>query len=317
MMGEKIIQVSLPTDEQGMVGRQCPSPECDQYFKLKPGTGLPIQDCGCPYCGTRADASDFYTPGQLEYAESVAIKQVLEPMLRDFRRNIEALNRPSRTSLIEIKFSVNLPTFQVHSYRESDVETPVTCTNCGLEFAVFGVFAFCPDCGQLNAFEVFEACLEVCRRRLRLLELPETAADQELVKAILVDALGSAVAAFDALGKKLRQARSDIFPEKPKNLFQNIAALDRSLEKATGVGVAARLGSDEFSDLARLFQVRHIYEHNLGVVDEEFAAKVPAYRHLKGRLYPLSREDVEHLLELLGQLASSLKNDFGPSEGVK
>jgi hypothetical protein len=317
MMGDRTIRVSLPTDEKGMVGRQCPSPECRQYFKLKPGTGLPIQACGCPYCGTRADASDFYTPGQLEYAKSVAVKQVLEPMLRDFKRNIEALNRPSRTSLIDIKFSVSLPTFQVASYRESDVETPVTCTNCGLEFAVFGVFAFCPDCGLLNAFDVFDACLEVCRRRLRLLDLPETAADQELVKAILVDTLGGAVAAFDALGKKLRQVRPDIFPQKPKNLFQNLAALDRALEKGTGAGLAARFGPDGFNDLVRLFQVRHIYEHNLGVVDQEFVVKVPAYGHLKGRIYPLSCDDIERLLQLFDQLASSLKKEFGTPEGVK
>ena len=317
MMGERTIQVSLPTDEKGMVGRQCPSMECGQYFKLKPGTGLPIEDCGCPYCGTRADSSEFLTPDQVEYAKSVVAKQVLEPTLRDFKRNIEALNRPSRNSLIDIRFSVSLPTFRVHSYRESDIETPVTCTNCGLEFAVFGVFAFCPDCGQLNAFEVFDACLEVCRRRLRLLDLPETAADPELVKAVLVDAIGSAVAAFDALGKKLRQARPDMFPDRPKNLFQNLAALDRSLDKATGAGLAARLGADGFDNLVRLFQVRHVYEHNLGVVDEEFVAKVPAYRHLKGWLYPLSREDVERLVELLGQLSSSLENEFGPAEGPK
>lgn len=313
-MGDVTIRVTLPTDENGMLGRQCPSAECHQYFKLKPGTGLPIQDCGCPYCGTRADASDFYTACQLEYAKSVAVKQVLEPILRDFKRNVEALNRPSRTSLIDIKFSVNLPTFQVHSYRESDVETPVTCTNCGLEFAVFGVFAFCPDCGLLNAFDVFDACLEVCRRRLRLLDLPETAADRKLVRAILVDSLGSAVAAFDALGKKLRQVRPDIFPEKPKNLFQNLAALDRALEKGTGAGLATRLGPDGFSDLVRLFQVRHIYEHNLGVVDQEFVAKVPAYGHLKGRLCPLERDDVERLLVLLDRLASSVKEALGDSE---
>ncbi len=317
MMGDRTIRVSLPTDEKGMVGRRCPSPECGQYFKLKPGTGLPIEDCGCPYCGTRADSSDFLTRDQVEYAKSIVAKQVLEPMLQDFRRSIESLNRPSRNSLITVKFSASTPSFRIYSYRESDVETPVTCNTCGLEFAVFGIFAFCPDCGQLNAFEVFDACLEVCRRRLHLLDLPETADDQELVKAILVDALGSAVAAFDALGKKLRQARPEILPDRPKNLFQNIAALDRSLEKARGVGVGARLGADGFDDLVRLFQVRHIYEHNLGVVDEEFVAKVPGYSHLKGRLYPLDRDEVERLLELLGHLASRLKTDFGPSEGAK
>ena len=316
-MGDRTIRVSLPIDEKGMVGRRCPSSECRQYFKLKPGTGLPTDECGCPYCGARGGSLDFATESQIAYAKGVAVKQVVEPLLRDFKRSIEGLNRSSRGSLIDIKFSVNLPSFRVHSYSESDVETPVTCTNCGLEFAVFGVFASCPDCGQLNAFQVFIGCLDICLRRLALMNLPETASDLDLVKAILVDTLGSAVAAFDALGKNLRKPRPDFFPDKPKNLFQDLAALDRSLDMATGGGLAARLGTDGFDDLVRLFQVRHIYEHNLGVVDQEFVAKVPAYRHLKGRLYPLDRDDVERLIDLLGKLASSLKNDFGLLENAE
>jgi hypothetical protein len=294
-----------------MAGRQCPSPDCGQYFKLKPGTGLPIKDCNCPYCETRAEAADFSTPDQIEYAKSVAVKEVVGPLLEDFRRDIETLNRPSRDSLISIKFSVDLPSFHLHQYREADVETPVTCSNCALEFAVFGVFASCPDCGLLNAFDVFQASLEVCRRRLRLLDLPETAGDAELVKAILVDSLGSAVAAFDALGKKLRQQRPDILPKKPRNLFQNVGALNLALETGTGKSIADRLGAAAFDDLVRLFQVRHVYEHNLGVVDNDFVAKVPGYARLYGRLYPLSKDDVERLVDLLDQLASSLREDFG------
>lgn len=310
-MGDRLVRVTIPTDENGMAGRQCPSPDCEQYFKLKPGTGLPIEDCGCPYCGTRAEAADFSTPAQIEYAKSVAVKEMVGPILEDFKQGIEALNQPSRDSFISIKFSVDLPTFHLHQYREADVETPVTCSNCALEFAVFGVFASCPDCGLLNAFDVFRASLEVCRRRLRLLDLPETTGDSELAKAILVDSLGSAVAAFDALGKKLRQQRPDVLPKKPKNLFQNVGALDQALTTGIGKSLVTRLGAEAFDDLVRLFQVRHICEHNLGVVDDGFLAKVPGYAHLSGRLYPLSKDDVERLVDLLDQLASSLREDFG------
>jgi hypothetical protein len=310
-MGDRLIRVTVPTDEHGMVGRRCPSSGCGEYFKLKPGTGLPIGDCGCPYCGTRAEAAKFSTADQIEYAKKVAAREVVGPILRGFKRNVEALNTRSRGSLISLKFSVNVPTFHLHQYRDADVETPVTCSNCSLEFAVFGIFASCPDCGLLNAFDVFDASLDVCRRRLHLVDLPETASDAELVKAILVDSLGSAVACFDALGKKLRQQRPNILPEKPKNLFQNIGALDKALATGTGNGTAARLGDVAFADLVRLFQVRHIYEHNLGVVDDEFVKKVPSHAHLKGRLYPLSKDDVERLVDLLDQLAASIRPDFG------
>jgi len=308
------IKVSIPTDENGMAGRQCPSPECGQYFKLKPGTGLPIEDTGCPYCGFRAEAGEFLTPDQIEYAKSVAMDQVVRPMLEDFKRDIEKLNRPSRDSLISIKFSVDLPTFYLHHYREADLETPVTCSNCALEFAVFGVFASCPDCAHLNAYDVFQGCLEVCRRRLGLLDVADTSADADLVKAILTDTLGSAVSAFDALGKTLRQAHPGVFPDKPKNLFQNLSALDQAL-LATGAGIEGRVGSSEQADLIRLFQIRHVYEHNLGVVDDDMVAKVPSFAHLKGRLCPLTRADVERAVELLAKLASSLQTDLTVSGG--
>ena len=309
------VTVTIPTDEQGLLGRECPDDDCGRYFKLKPGTGLPDVDTGCPYCETRGDAQDFSTSDQIEYATSIAVGEILGPLLEDFKHNVEGHNRPSRGSLISIEFSVNLPTFQTHSYREADVETPVTCSNCTLEFAVFGIFASCPDCGQLNAFDVLTACLKVCERKLRLLDLAETSADTGLTKAILTDALASAVAAFDALGKTLRRASPDTFPIKPKNLFQNLEALDGALVANTGSGLTARLGNDGHANLVRLFQIRHVYQHNLGVIDDDFVMRVPSYAHLKGHLCPISREDVESAIELLGKLGHSLRGDLGTAGG--
>lgn len=57
-MSDRLIRVTLPTDESGMVGRQCPSSTCGRYFKLKLGTGLPTSASHCPYCGWAGDASE-------------------------------------------------------------------------------------------------------------------------------------------------------------------------------------------------------------------------------------------------------------------
>ena len=40
----------------------------------------------------------------------------------------------------------------------------------GLHFAVYGVFATCPDCTGMNATAVFHKSMEAARRRLSLLE---------------------------------------------------------------------------------------------------------------------------------------------------
>ena len=45
-----------------------------------------------------------------------------------------------------------------------------------------------------------------------------------------------------------------------------------------------------------MFQVRHIYEHNMGVIDDDFVRKVPDLGHLKGRKYLLVRDEIEKFL---------------------
>jgi rRNA maturation endonuclease Nob1 len=51
-MTKRTFTIQLPTDSNGLVGRQCTKIDCSKYFKVKPGTGLskPTQ-AFCPYCG--------------------------------------------------------------------------------------------------------------------------------------------------------------------------------------------------------------------------------------------------------------------------
>ncbi|MDZ7792117.1 MAG: hypothetical protein U5P10_00065 [Spirochaetia bacterium] len=58
------ISVPFPTDEDGMLGRECL--ECEEYFKIKPGTGLETTYCHCPYCEYEGEADTFWTPEQIE-----------------------------------------------------------------------------------------------------------------------------------------------------------------------------------------------------------------------------------------------------------
>jgi ribosomal protein L17 len=47
------LSIPIPRDADGTIGRECPVPECESYFKIQPGTGLKGSDlpCYCPYCG--------------------------------------------------------------------------------------------------------------------------------------------------------------------------------------------------------------------------------------------------------------------------
>jgi len=200
-MDQISISVSLPTDDRGMIGHECPS--CEQYFKLKPGTGLPVEDCRCPYCEHLDESGSFATRDQLEYAKSVALNEitrsVIAPMMRRWGRELE---RSTRNSFIKLSVRYDHRPIPVSIYQERQLETDVTCSRCSPEFAIYGVFATCPDCGKPNALDVFHGSIEVSRRRHKLLDTIDD--DGTLRAALLEDALSAGVSSFDALSPERR-----------------------------------------------------------------------------------------------------------------
>ena len=300
----EIVRVPIKTDEKGLLGRECPSGKCGQYFKLKPGTGLPIDECSCPYCGTKGDSSDFLTEDQLRYAQTYGAKQVLEPILSKFAQDIEGLNRGQSGGLFSLEFSVRRQGIRVHSYIEKQLETEVTCDRCALEFAVYGVFASCPDCGQLNALTVCLASLETAKKKLTLSK--DQSLDADLRRDILRDALGGAIGAFDAYGKALRARRMSFASKAKPNLFQDIEALDGELKAGGMPGIEQLIGTPNWEQMKWFFQARHIYTHNAGVVDARFVAKQPSYGHMLGRILPLDADQVGQSVDQLSILARKL-----------
>jgi phage FluMu protein Com len=300
------VKVNLPIDDRGFIGRKCP--QCKKYFKVKFGTGLHGSRCNCPYCGFTTDHEGFATEEQRKYAQSVAFKELddaVESMLQDFERGLKRLEDATREGFIQIHVeSYRSPlTLPLDIYREKEVETYVKCDHCGLEFEVFGVFANCPDCKALNAAVVFSKSIEVSHRRLKM---SLSAGDPELQKAFLEDALSSGVSAFDGLGKALQTRYPNMFRDIRKNLFQNLEALGKCLTQSVGKSLSDSIGKENYDFLWRMFQIRHIMEHNMGVVDADCVKKVPDLSSLEGRKYVLKQEEVERFLSILSEAGSRI-----------
>lgn len=144
------IEFSIPmsTDEDGFYGRECPDGECLGYFKVEPGTGLQGNElpCHCPYCGHTASNDRFWTQDQLEYARSVAMRKTQDYVLGMFKDAFPP-TRPRSNDFLSISWKVKpgapLP---LRHYHEKQLETTIVCDACGLRYAVYGVFAYCPDC---------------------------------------------------------------------------------------------------------------------------------------------------------------------------
>lgn len=308
-MSKHTIKISIPKDKNGFIGRECL--KCKRYFKLKPGTGLPTQYCHCPYCEYEGDQNTFWTEDQLGYAQSIgkkiAYEKFIEPMLKGLTNSFKGLESSTRGGLFQIRVDarINKPFFPIKYYNEVELETHLMCDNCKLEFAIYGVFSRCPDCSQLNAFSVFYKSIEVCKKQINL--FGQFKNEDDIILANLKFVLGNAISSFDGLGKELRKKINGKFPDKPKNLFQNIDELSKVLDQELSLDIKSELS--DYAFLRLMFQVRHIFEHNMGVIDTDFVKKVPNFRHLLNHKYPLKLSDVEDFLSIISELAELIENE--------
>ena len=224
------------------------------------------------------------------------------------------MNRRQSGGLLQLKLSVDYKPISIHRYVERQLETEVTCDNCSLEFSVYGVFASCPCCGQLNAFKVVLASLETAKRKLALSGEPSL--DEELRQSFVRDALTASVAAFDAFGKAVANNHPTLFPVNRRNLFQDIEALSDHLQSLDEPTLEATVGVPAWEDIKWFFQARHIYVHNAGVVDERFIARQAALAHMKGRVLPLDPERLAQNIDVLGGVCRGLDDRFN-AEGQR
>jgi len=304
MTDEIDVRITLPTDSKGMLGRECPV--CKKYFKIKPGTGVKTSDCTCPYCEHKDNSKAFTTKDQLEYAKSLAVNQVLGPIFRDFEDSLKQLEHSSSEAFITFKVQTSGFEFPIQYYTEKDLETDVVCDSCGLVFAVYGIFACCPDCSRLTSMSIFRKSLEAARKRLYVISKLQKE-ETELQEVILMDALAAGVSSFDSLGKRLAKEFPAYIPEKPKNLFQNLDALQEILAKTLSIQLSDLIAKGEFENLYYLFQVRHISSHNFGEIDDDFIRKTKCDPNLKGSKPVVGKDDLIFFLEAIEKLGVALR----------
>src|SRR5688500_4813399 len=93
------VEIRLPEDEEGFLGRECPIAACLRYFKIKLGTGLTGDNlpCVCPYCGHSGPQDTFFTQDQLAFGKSVVQRKAVEALRADLK-GLE-FNRPARGPL--------------------------------------------------------------------------------------------------------------------------------------------------------------------------------------------------------------------------
>lgn len=305
------ISIPIQPDEDGFTGRECPNSDCEGYFKIEFGTGLKGENlpCHCPYCGHTASHDQFWTKEQIEYAKSVALRSITDALHKDLKK-LEFDHKPKGAFGIGLSLKVKpgRPT-PIHHYREKRLETEVVCGNCTLRYTVYGVFAFCPDCGLHNSIQILGKNLELA---VKMLDMAATV-EADLAVRLIENALEDCVSAFDGFGRETCHvyARKSTDPAKAEKVsFQNLEGARQSLSGLFNIDLAAGLVVNEWKIAVRGFQKRHLLSHKLGVVDEEYIRKTGDDRAVVGRKVNIGADDVRELVRILGKLAQSVSDDL-------
>jgi hypothetical protein len=312
-------QIPLPVDEDGLTGRECPDEKCLGYFKIKFGTGLKGSNlpCHCPYCGYIADHQKFFTEEQNSYALSVVKKEIFNAISKDVLDWDHELRNSTKNSFIKMSASFSHDHHPIQYYKEKELETNVVCENCTLEYAIYGVFAYCPDCGEHNSFQILKKNFEIIKKEIALSEKSE---DEELSRRLLEDALSNSVSSFDGFGRSIFSAYSTKAknPEQAKNIsLQNIQVAHKRVEELFGCDFAKDIDLTNWEMIIKCFQKRHLVIHKMGVVDKEYLEKTKDTTSFLGRKINISHEEVLSFLDLLEKLGFSIKSQFSePKQDV-
>ncbi len=305
------LRVTLPSDESGYVGRECPNAECRGYFKIVPGTGLSgVTDCHCPYCGHTADHSEFHTAHQIQYAKSVAMREVTGATIK-YLKGMEFDIKPKGPFGIGLSMKVRPgPPHPVHWYKENALETHIQCSSCTLKYAVFGVFAFCPDCRQHNSLQILDKNLEMVVKMLQV----ASGADAELAGRLVENALEDCVSAFDGFGRETcrlhAKASGNAGPTEHVS-FQNLEGAKQNMRRHFGLDLTAGLTDNEWKAAILGFQKRHLLSHKMGVVDAEYVRKSGDTQAVVGHKINVDAEEVRELGLIIGKLGRYLSDAMG------
>jgi len=304
-------EVPISPDEDGFIGRECPSADCEGYFKIAIGTGLTGEDllCHCPYCGHTASHSQFVTKEQLEYAQSMVLRKVMDALHKDLKK-LEFDHRPRGPFGIGLSLKVKAGRpVPIHYYREQKLETDVVCSNCGLRYSVYGVFAYCPDCGKHNSLQIVEKNLEVVVKMLDL----ATGMEKDLADQLVANALEDCVSALDGFGREqcwLHRECANDQAKAERISFQNIEGAQSMVRKVFSVDLMAHLTPSEWQSVVRGFQKRHLFAHKMGIVDEDYVTRTGDCSAVIGRKVHLTSDEVRELTTVISKLARGLSSDL-------
>ncbi len=316
-------QISLPTDGDGRIARECPQELCSPgYFKVKNGTGITEghTEAFCPYCRSKAEPSVFSTKEQIRYAKDIVTREA-EKSVVTMMKDALGLDSSGRRKLgggflsIEMSMKEDSPR-HVRRPFEEDLLRAVVCPHCGLDHAVFGLAIWCADCGVDIFMEHVKAEYDVVRSMLTDIERRRSDLGPRIAARDIENCLEDVVSIFEAvlkvmLSRHLRTAGESeenihaLFKDRIRNGFQNPKRAMEIIKKRTQRELFDGIPAEDVQQLNVTFDKRHPITHNLGIIDRKYLENAYAAER-EGREIRVTEEEIEIAISVSFNALSSL-----------
>ena len=316
------ISVPIKPDDEGMIGRECPQADCEKYFKVKGGTGItdnPVMYC--PYCSYKGTPREFFTKEQIEYAKSIAFRHVTDMIGKELKE----LERHSfKGPFFSLDIKIQSTPAPIRYYAEKQLQEDVICENCGCEYAIYGMFAICPDCGEHNLFQIFTKNLNLVKKQVELEDElyrkfgeSNRAEIDSLMKDIRVklveNACEDAVTVFETFCKKAYELNENNVtnPSLPLqgNPFQSLDRVKDIFFTQFNLDIFHDLAVDEIDKLYLLFNKRHILTHNLGIIDQRFLTNTGFRQNILNHKIDITKDEVITSLTTLYKISDVVRHN--------
>lgn len=300
--GNDIFRVEIPLDEDGYLGRQCPS--CRQIFRIESGDYEALPEDSrlyCVYCGHVDDHSEFLTEQQQARLERVMLdagNQLVDDILGEAFRDLARTTANNNFLTVTYRSAPFYPQ-PLPGIDEEKLVRERQCQSCNLRYAVFGDHRYCPVSGPLDSLAIALDALSAETAKLdALTAIPDDQRgllrEQGVFDRIHVDVLSNVVGIVETLAKdtfNTRVANPESYTKGKGNIFQR---LDDTVDVyTTHLGIDLRSAPGiSWSDLSRLWAIRHVHIHNGGRVDDKYLKAVPATTLALGQRVVVPADDV-------------------------
>lgn len=276
--------VSMPLEEDGHFGRECP--ECGQHFRIDNDDYEKLPDeltLWCVYCGHADEHSEFFTKQQLERLERVAQdygSQLVGDMLDNSFGRMARQNRGNSFLKIAYRSTPFYPD-PLPGINEENLIRERACEGCGVRYAVFGEHRFCPVCGPLPARIVALDALAADETRIEVLGnldagVLRTLREAGVLDRTFADTVENVVGTIESFAER---TFADLVPNAESivrgrgKVFQRLNDFADLFKVHAGLDLRAKVGS-MWPELENAWAARHIFTHADGVVDQKYLDQV-------------------------------------------